>query len=324
MAGEYVQRVVNALGIKIDRVRAQRAWALCPYHDDHDASWFIRVGRDRRGQHHCFSCKNGGGILDLVMHVRQLDMDAARAWIAGVMEGEILGDVEELAPGAALEMTSGILAGVQASFHMPKEVRFKPIAMWPTPMRDYILARNVTSVQIRRYSIGYAVDGRLAGRVVLPTMAIADTFSSYMGRAISEDDRKRYLYPRAKENPDLDVMFGEHRWPTADRKRHTIVVTEGGFDALAVERALLAANARFYATAALNGSDVRAVHVSKLSTFGAVVILTDNDPAGHHAAEELQAALGRHTTLSRAVLPAGTDANKTDPNELCRRIVSAA
>jgi len=129
---------------------------------------------------------------------------------------------------------------------------------------------------------------------VIPTYTRAGKPASYMARTFC-DEPKRYLYPRSEENPDLDVMFGEARW---EPDQTVVVVTEGAFDALAVERDYARAGGAV-AVAALGGSIVRPMHAAKLSAFRRVVIFTDADAAGDASAAELTAYLARHTSITR-------------------------
>jgi DNA primase len=121
---------------------------------------------------------------------------------------------------------------------------------------------------------------------------------SYMARDFTEHRKaKRYLYPATEDYPNLDVMFGEHTWPE-NRAESIIVVTEGAFNALAVDRVITD-----YVTA-LGGSDVRDAHIAKIATFGTVFVFTDSDEAGDRAADKLIQVLCRHTNIKRVRLPA--------------------
>ncbi len=211
-------------------------------------------------------------------------------------------------------------------FLMPREFIAEPLGEWVTPARKYAERRGITPQQVGRWFLGYAVDGKLAGRIVIPTTARAGFACGYMARSFA-DARRRYLYPAASERPDLDTMFGELHWPSpAARGRNEVVVTEGALNALAVERAKPGTGY----LAALGGRHVRPMHVGKLATFGLVTILTDPDDAGDAVARELQLALGRHAETRRVRLPpldAGgkkQDANDLPREELARWLATPA
>lgn len=318
--GAAVEVVLEALGIIYALPR--RGWivAKCPYHDDHDPSWRIRVTDHRYGQHKCWPCGSGGSLTDLVMHVKNLEFKEARAWMRALARG---GAIERDMPEVVRVVVSG---ESMTPFELPYGVTLAPLKEWVTPARKYMEARAVTAEQVDAYRLGYAVDGKLAGRIVIPIYMRrrgALVPRSFNARDYTEaPTAKRYLYPSRFDNADLDVVFGQHTWPDPTDRFH-VIVTEGAFDALAVERA-----GDEWNVAAIGGSQLLPAHVGKLATFKRVTILTDNNMAGNRAAKELDGALCRHTRVERVTLAEGTDANKTDPATLreilCRTLMDDA
>lgn len=305
------ERVCKRLGIEIEEVRGERAWAKCPFHEDAKPSWMIRVGVRRHAQFYCFSCKNPpkgeGTIAHLVMHVRGCTYEQAREWLAADADEDAIPD-EDPALAVSIEMV-----GSPRMFRLPLEMIRDPLPEWVTPARRYAERRGITPAQVSRWGIGYAVDGRLAGRIVLPVFT-RDRACSYMARDFTGDpSAPRYFYPDGRrELPDLDGVFGEHLWP-APAFRETIVITEGALNALAVERAY-----NFdIAVGALGGSDLRPMHAFKISSFKRAIVLTDPDDAGDKVATKLAQALARHAPNSvRVRLPEGMDANDMRPEDL--------
>lgn len=310
-----VEVVLSVLGIGVSEARRGRLWARCPYHSpDNNPSWCIRVTKERYGQHICFSCKEGGTLPALVAHAKGIDLDAAAAWLRGISDDEPEAEPEPLPAMVRLEHAP--LS--QRSFKLPLEFIHDPLPEWVTPARRYVEKRGITAEQVAKWGIGYAVDGRLAGRIVVPTFQYGTGLpAGYMARTFAKSTR-RYLYPDASAHSDLDVMFGEVYWPAPGYRKgdlngepQRVVVTEGAFNALAVERAVGGV------VAALGGSFVRPMHTGKLAGFGEVVLLTDSDDAGDRAAAELTAALVRHVSkIRRACLPRGVDANDATAEEL--------
>jgi hypothetical protein len=130
---------------------------------------------------------------------------------------------------------------------------------------------------------------------------------------------KKYLYPSRVERPDMDVIFGEERWPPR-AGRDAVLVAEGALKALALERV-----SGGLPVAALGGSRVRPLHALKLSTFGRVVYVRDGGEPGLQAWLDVRACLGRHAGLSLVELPAGEDADSLalrDAPELARRLAA--
>lgn len=288
--------VLAALRIKIERVKGRRAWALCPFHNDRSATnFFVRISGERVGQSHCFSCKKGGTLAELVMHVRSCDFNEAKKFIDDLGKGY-------KAPKARVTVVRRPPQLGRMKFKMPAEVYFEPLDQWVSGARRYATGRcKITDEEVYRFGIGYAVEGRLGGRIILPWRSSRGIPMGYSARTFVDEEPK-YLTPNEEEHADHATMFGEHTWST---KRESLVVTEGALNALMVRKAV-----GDYETdiAALGGSEINPLQVIKLATFKRVVILTDSDPAGDTAATQLATMLNRYTDTLRLRLPDKKDA----------------
>lgn len=316
-------QVLERLGVVYER-RGARLLARCPAHaPDRSPSWSVAWRGDGAGLHYCFACGFGGGLVDLVARVRgfagvrtpmdtdldveEMARDEARAWLDAVEEA-----APEPVPGGVR-----VEARAARAFALPGGVEFGPVEGWVTPAARYVLERRrISPGQVARWGLGYAVHGRLAGRVVIPVRDRAGRLRTYMARAFG-DAPKRYLYPRREEGADPAALFGEEHWPAlSGGRRSCVVVCEGAFNALAVDRALRGR----VAVAALGGAEVHAEHLAKLASFARVVVLTDADAAGERAARDLGAGLTRHCYVYRADPPAGGDIDEVEPAEVVRVI----
>lgn len=294
-------------------------WAPCPLPahggTDTEPSWRIRdePGHEKHGLHVCYGCGSGGGPMSLVRDM--LGLEGTREGTAQAKEW--LGANASLPFG--LPYVEIDFKPVRVKFKIPAGARFTPIAEWPEPPRRYLETRGVTVEQVDRWGIGYAVDGRLAGRVVIPVRAREGQVAAYVARAYAGSLR-RYDEATEADGADLGVVFGEEHWP-ASKARDVLHVCEGTFDAMAVERLVPGP------IAALRGSQLRLAQIAKLGTFPMVVVVTDPDRAGDKAAGAIYEALSRWSEVRRAVLPPLHDAAKlalVDPNELLRRLTNAA
>lgn len=304
--------VLEALGIEVKKTRGRRAWALCPFHHDHQpTNFFIRISGQRAGQSHCFACKKGGTLADLVMHIRSCDFEKAKSFI------EKLGRGYE-PPRARVRVFERPAVLGRVRFKMPAEVILdRPLEDWVSTARSYVKEREITPEEVDRYGLGYAVDRRLGGRIVIPWRAQRTGVAmGYSARSFVGDDIK-YMTPHESENADLDTMFGEHTWT---EHREAVVVTEGALNAMAVARAL---DDYRVDIAAIGGSDVRAMHVVKLAEFPVVIILTDPDLAGDKAAATMGGMLGRHTQTKRIRLPDKHDALDVGRQYLREELITA-
>jgi Toprim-like len=311
--------VLERLGISAER-RGRRWWAeQCPL-PSHGApnpahryqNWFIRddESEERPGQHWCFSCKNGGTLVQLVEEVRNVTREEARAWL------ETIGDRP---PPPVLRVRFDPVG--PRRFALPAGVEFMPMRDWNSVARDYAERRGITDEQVERWGIGVAHEGRLANRIVVPIRDLRGRVTNYSARTFVNDP-VRYLAASERERPDLSVMWGEEQWSSDLIGRAIVVVVEGVLNGLAFERAL--APSSLLSFAALQGSDVDDRKMAKLASFRTVVVATDNDRAGEKARREIYAALARAPgTADRArrdvghvEFPAGSDACDLTPEFL--------
>lgn len=319
-----VEQVLERLGVAHKR-QGNRIWAEeCP-HPQHGRpnpehryqNFFARAEGEREGQWHCYSCKAGGNLVELVMVLRSLEYREARAWIrdvAGQEPEEPYLRVRAVVgrPPGALEVPQGV------------EMQGAPLETWNSVPRDYVLSRGLTGDQVRRWRVGYALYGRLDGRIFLPIYDARGRLVNYAARSFVGDET-RYLAAPGWDRPDTSALFGEHRWPAA--VRGDVLVFEGALNGLAIERALaetglgaeLAGMSGLDQTA--HGVEVRTL--TKLATFRRVVIATDPDEAGERAAAAIVAALARRMPVVRLELPPGRDADSLHREELAGRLRAA-
>ena len=326
-----VEDVLAKLGVE-HRRQGNRAWAeRCPLptHGPHNEAhlwqnWFVRLDRGERSGYHCFSCKGAGQLVELVMLLRSVGYREAREWVRGI----VTQDTE--APFLRVRSEPARLPGAIA---VPGGVQKMGVGLerWNSVPRDYVLSRGITDEQVRRWRIGYALEGRLEGRILLPIFDRRDRLANYAARSFIGHE-KRYLAAGSWEDPDKVALFGEHRWP-APGARGCVVVFEGALNGLAIEHALSAAGcselAEFGGMSGLDegeGGQVDVRTLMKLATFRRVIVATDPDHAGDRAADAIARALLKRATVTRLELPRGRDAAdlwREDPGALGARVRSA-
>lgn len=302
-----VETILAAIGISIANKKGRRIWAICPFHNDHSpTNFFVRISGKRKtkegreydatGQNHCFVCKRGGSLPELVAFVRGIDIEEAKKFVDALGRGYA-------PPKRHVRVVSRLPTLGRTKFKMPMEIIFEPLDEWVTPARRYAKDRCLTAEEIELFRIGYAVDGKLAGRIVIPWMGRDRQPAGYSARTFVGDEPP-YLTPSAAENSDRRILFGEHLWPAPGPKREVVIVTEGSFNALAARRIMNVDIGGF------GGVDnLEPAHAIKLSTFKLVILLTDPDAPGDQAANALASMLGRHTMARRARLPENKDAD---------------
>ncbi len=297
-----IETLLARLGI--DAKRKAKEWvALCPNpaHEDRTPSWRIRddPGATRHGYHHCWPCGFGGSVVDLVMALKGIsDFRDAKKWIEDA--------------GAIVEQNAAVVGSLevqitppQLRFRLPDEVTLKPIHEWPSLARDYWLKRGLEPWQVDRWGVGYAMQGRLKGRLVVVYRDPQGRPLRYTARTFI-DEEKRYLEPDEHEKANPHTMFGEQHWPDLEEREEQILfVLEGAINGLALEAEL--PGVYFAATA---GSEIRPLYAVKLSGWKKVVLMSDPDAAGDKVADALATSLSRHVPTARLRLPPGFDAGK--------------
>ena len=313
-----VALALEKLGISVKK-NGRRYWAEeCPL-PTHGApnpkhrwqNFFVRSEDPRAGQYHCYSCKGGGRLVELVAVLRGLDWQAAKAWLAE------LGDV---APPPYLRVRFVPVGPQGQPFRLPSGVQTGPLDTWPGIPGTYARLRGITPDQVARWQVGYAYDGVLAHRLVLPIWDGAGRLANYAARTFV-DDEVRYRAAHDREHPDKSALYGEHLWPALPERRLGLVF-EGALNGLAFERVFqhtmdgLAYN-RLPDLVGLSGSRFDHRKAAKMATFERLLLATDPDKAGDESAAEIAGALGRRVECVRFEYPRrGADALDTPPAEL--------
>lgn len=296
-----VPNLLERLGVKAKR-KGREWWACCPLHEERTPSWQMRDDTDdpeKHGRWRCLgACHTGGGPVGLVMGILGTDAKGAWQWLR---EGTL---IERVPLSIEYDDEAPSLARFVFGFRLPLGVQFGSLEEWPEAARNYIKSRGVTEEQVDRWGIGYAVDGKLARRIVIPWRDAAGKLLGYTARTYLPGE-KRYLEPGKDEGAARGAVYGEELWP-APGKRDVVVVTEGSFDGFAVERAT---GLPFGAAC---GSQFLPAHASKLSTFPRVIVVSDPDKAGKQMRDAIVEQLGRWSCVSFVELPKGFDPGRIE------------
>lgn len=314
-----VVRLLEALNIKVEFERGGELWARCPYpgHEERTASWSIRNDKGpKHGFNKCFGCKQSGGPVRLVVAQLGIGYSGARSWI----EERGLDKKDPVSLKTFVE----VVQPKYGFMTMPPTVKgIGQLATWPKPFRRFAKRRGLTAEQVNRWLIGYAAEGKLADRVVFPIRDDKDALKSYSARYIIDgavDERgkpvAKYLTASIGQGADHGAVFGAFRWPPSLERRR-VYVCEGVLNALAIERVITEPDEGI---AALDGSEVLPGQTLAIGTFSEIVVVTDPDTSGDHAASML-GTISRWRDVRRVNMPKGEDPNSLPPDELRRSIV---
>jgi len=306
---------------------------LCPFHAEKTPSFSVNAERQF---YHCFGCGAGGDVFSFLMHSEGLSFpDAVRrlADRAGI-------DLEErplTAPERAqieererLYRINGLAADY---FHA--NLMEHPQAV---TAREYMKKRGYGQKAAAEYRIGCALSGwdglknhlehhqvaateaRTLGllregtsgrsdydmfrsRLMFPIFDLAGRVVAFGGRVLDDGKPKYINSPESPIYHKGGVLFGLYQARQAIRISGDVLVVEGYFDQLALNRA------GFAQSVATCGTALTADHVQQLKRYAQrVVLVFDQDSAGKQATFKAMTTLQQEGVAAAAIsLPSGDD-----------------
>ena len=241
---------------------------------------------------HCFGCKAGGDVVELVKkvtgydnsHVRFFFHDHFQQRLGCTKKNDSMSVEKDTAREASKDTTQAApLTPSNLPTDLPaiKPLRFRLNLDGNVP---YLRERGVNPETIERYGIGLCSRGLLKGYVAMPVFGEADDDNpvAYIGRWPGSDFDEAKGHPRYKfpeEFPRNRVLYGYNvaaRSPTAS----PIVLVEGPFSCFHLAQSGIAS-----VVAALGSSlsDEQAILLARLRR--PVVILFDGDDAGRRGTQ---------------------------------------
>lgn len=245
-------------------------------HND-DTEWSIvcdcEVSRGKRegklwinvekGQGFCFRCrKRLGDIIDIVRYVEGLSLSEAVRRVR-----DSTGSAERLR-GVVQRLTeTKAMAKTAKPERIDVPIEFIP-AWRAERLPGYFRARGITRKLCDRYSIGFCESGFFQNRMIIPVFDLEGELATFVARYMGKTSKgvKKVLYPKGSRASC--VVFNLN----AARKRRTIVITEGVFDAIRVG----------VGGVALLGKHASTAQIRQLVRVGAdrrLVVLLDEDAA---------------------------------------------
>lgn len=314
--------VVERAGVRLRRSGSSRFQGLCPFHADHNPSFFVYADRQRFV---CYGCHVWGDVLDFVrLHEQLATVAEACAWLAGAPVPPPRRASTHVSPNPRerrwerLTLHEQLIMNVAGTLYRD--------ALWRTPLAlDYVRGRGIPDRISRSCGLGYAdgrsleaylrkhgglrvaedlgllrrpepgEDGRplrerFAGRVVIPEIRGGQPMW-FIGRRPGEQGPPKYLTP-AGDKPVLGLE-------RAIGRRHVYLI-EGAFDWLTA----VSWNLPAFSTC---GTDFPLDRLGWLARADIVFGVMDADAAGREAADRMGAALGRR--WRPVALPEGCDLN---------------
>jgi DNA primase len=296
---ENLRLLLESYGIKNLRESNGNIYGCCPFHSEQNRSWGISVTPPF--VYGCFACKAKGNLANLVAHVQQTDYATAAAALEklGVdftrpySEPNVLSNKFKQQPlskkpsgGFAYSDEYFQLAGSFTTRH-PKLLKF---ARHRGFSRDFLRECRIEfDESLSRVVFPWYVFGELVG---------------FTGRVFPDDPSQVKTLPYCNFKKGQFVYF-----PKPPVRNEPLVIVEGETSALAVAQAGLSAAALGFGSFTENQKNL------VLNIFPSeVIVMTDNDSAGHDLSVKIVKNLKRDLKVS--VVDWNQHAPFTDPADL--------
>ncbi len=312
-----LRALLSELGIHTVREDGPELIAICPYHDDRNPSWSINSDREseRWGMHSCWSCKdehNGGRgtVFNLVMHVRRCSFKQALQWIEKTFGIDASTDrVLDLSLEGRIREVRRRKPKRSGHSSVAHQFEALPSLKQGSAEWRYLERRGLTRKQILDSKARKGV-GRFVKRVVFPIFKGLSVVNFY-ARHIT-NGKPKGLNATGKGLVG-EALFNMHK---ADPMNGTCHLSEGVFDALAIERA------GGVNSFPVSGGVLLPGHVSLLRPYRRVVIVDDQEGGGGVSLVPSCKRLLQSAELFSVSVPKGKDPDSTDPREMQRLLAS--
>ncbi len=281
--------------------RGSNLFGLCPFHNEKTASFSVAPDK---GIYYCFGCHKGGGVINFIMEVENLEYPDAVRFLAKRVGMEVPEDREYISAYKKQERLRNLCKDAARYFH---EQLNSPVG---APGREYIAKRGLTRATVTRFGLGFAPDSwsglldtmtkkgytkdelidaglalknqkgniydRFRNRLMFPIIDVRGNVIGFGGR-VMDDSKPKYL-----NSPETSIfnkrknLFALNITKKSTQGR--IIVTEGYLDAIALHQY------GFDCAVASLGTALTEEHAQLLAKYTDQVVLTyDSDEAGQNA-----------------------------------------
>jgi DNA primase len=244
---------------------------------------------------HCFSCRTGGSVLDLVMAIEGCGVRQA---------AEQLSDWRSM-PAVDVEPCSTVKQTVTKKREAVPPLGFRLRGI--DSQHPYLNTRGIRHAIAAEFGVGfYLGPGLMQQRLVIPIEDEAGRLVGYCGRSL-DGSEPRYRFPPRFSKSQL--LFNLHR-AAATRQSHVVVV-EGFFDCLKVYQA------GFRSVVALMGSSLYEPQRELLVRhFTHVNLMLDGDAAGRRASSAIAPGLSTRCKVDVVELADGAQPDQLSEQSL--------
>lgn len=288
--------------VRLTKKTGANLFGLCPFHSEKTPSF--SVNRDRQ-IYHCFGCGKGGGVINFIMEIENLDFPDAVAFLA--RRANMPMPEEDSGPETSRRKRLLELNRDAARFF--HEQLISPAG---APAQAYVNKRGISRAMVRAFGLGFAPDswnaltdamrakgysdmdlfeaglmkhGRNGGgydtfrnRLMFPVIDVRGSVIGFSGRILGDGE------PKYLNSPETPVFSKSHNLFALNLAKKSksgyILLTEGNIDVVSLHQA------GFDSAVASLGTSLTAEQARLLSRYtGEVVLCYDSDEAGRKAAQ---------------------------------------
>jgi DNA primase len=234
----------NVLGSSTKKSRTNYAFH-CPFCNHPKPKLEINIQSNVKGENPfaCWVCGTKGRTLKKLLQLLRIPKEAALQVLKFVKKNDSYEEIES------------------PQVELPKE--YQPLllatqeSLLANRAKSYLNQRGVSDVDIRKYNIGYAVDGEYRDTIIIPSYSEIGQLNYFISRKVVEAFQK-YKMPSAASK---DIIFFESliNW------NEPVTLCEGVFDAIAVRRNAIPLLGKFIQPALkrkLIQSDVQEIYIA--------------------------------------------------------------
>ena len=276
-------------------------FGLCPFHSEKTASFSVAPDK---GIYYCFGCHKGGGVVNFIMEIENLDYPDAVRFLAKRAGMDVPDDHEYTSTYKRQERLWALCKDAARFFH---EQLFAPCG---EEARAYIVKRALSRATVTRFGLGYSpnewsalldamvkkgytkeelleaglavksqkggIYDRFRNRLMFPIIDVRGNIIGFGGR-VMDDSTPKYL------NSPETIIFNKRKNLFAlniakKSKQGRIILTEGYMDAIALHQY------GFDCAVASLGTSLTEEHANILAKYtNQIVLIYDGDEAGQNA-----------------------------------------
>lgn len=258
----------------------------------------------------CFSvCQKRYSTFDIVAKILDLGFIESVQWVSGILglsDEKLRLDSSKMAQKAKIHQMKNMVKIKRKS-----KQKYKPVSQ--TVMNDvedyihpYMLNRGFKESTLKHFGIGYARNGELANRIVIPIDAKDGTIISLSGRAVSDE-----VNPKYHVVGDTEKSMTLYNISRINHDDDYIIVVEGFMSVLGLYQC------GFESVVATMGSSISDEQVKLLLSLGRKVIcIGDNDKAGKRLNQAVYNRLYKFVEVVKIDMSEFTDIEKASPCDL--------